>query len=190
MPCPRAQGQNKRADPRSLHSLVRLPHPAPGEAGGGWGERAGLEASVPRLRGGHRQGMGQRSAGKPALDGAAPGAGGLLQPGSPQQPLHRPDSRDAGCRPCSQILVLDSHPRQPGPRCPTHSSQAQDVLQSLATLLTRSTSPEDSGYFQNPIYPHGRERRSSEALLELAWSPARRAGQQGAGPQPRPSGLF
>lgn len=121
---------------------------------------------MPRLRGGHGQGMGQRSVSKLALDGAAPGAGGLLQPGSPQQPLHRPDSRDAGWRPCSQILVLDSHPRQPGPRCPAHSSQAQDVLQSLATFLTRSTSLEDSGYFQNPIYPHGRERRSSEALLE------------------------
>lgn len=108
----------------------------------------------------------------------------------PSSPFTDPIPGMQAAGPCSQILVLDSHPRQPGPRCPTHSSQAQDVLQSLATLLTRSTSPEDSGYFQNPIYPHGRERRSSEALLESAWSPARRAGQQGAGPQPRPSGLF
>lgn len=37
------------------------------------------------------------------------------------------------------------------------------MLQSLVTLLTQSMSPEDSGYFQNPIYPTGRK----DALLRL-----------------------
>lgn len=37
------------------------------------------------------------------------------------------------------------------------------MLQSLAALLIQSTSPEDSGYFQNPIYPTGEK----DVLLRL-----------------------